>query len=197
MASRRPDLAQYPTGFTILRIFQAVLSIITIVVTSFTIHAIVLPGNALLTVASSITLIVSLWGAFAHLSFSRWFSFRAAFGLDAILTLLWGISIAVLGAQTSIMWMYGSDYCESHECPENLRSISRFYAYVFAICFGLGVIGFIFACATLVFHGVVSCRSHKYNQIGTNKEAVPVIVTPEHPQESTSYQGAAGYQSLA
>ena len=55
----------------------------------------------------------------------------------------------------------------------------------------------IFACATLVFHGVVSCRSHKYNQIGTNKEAVPVIVTPEHPQESTSYQGAAGYQSLA
>lgn len=51
MASRRPDLAQYPTGFTILRIFQAVLSIITIVVTSFTIHAIVLPGNALLTVA--------------------------------------------------------------------------------------------------------------------------------------------------
>lgn len=55
----------------------------------------------------------------------------------------------------------------------------------------------IFSCATLVFHGVVSCRSHKYNQIGTNKEAVPVIVTPEHPQESTSYQGAAGYQSLA
>lgn len=51
MASRRPDLAQYPSGFTILRIFQAVLSIITIVVTSFTIHAIVLPGNALLTVA--------------------------------------------------------------------------------------------------------------------------------------------------
>ena len=161
MASRRPDLAQYPTGFTILRIFQAVLSIITIVVTSFTIHAIVLPGNALLTVAvrfpliytplcvanrlsqlqSSVTLIVSLWGAFAHLSFSRWFSFRAAFGLDAILTLLWGIAIAVLGAQTSIMWMYGSDYCESHKCPENLRSISRFYAYVFAICFGLGVIG--------------------------------------------------------
>jgi hypothetical protein len=51
MASRRPDLAQYPTGFTILRIFQAVLSVIAIVVTSFTIHAVVLPGNSLLIVA--------------------------------------------------------------------------------------------------------------------------------------------------
>lgn len=51
MASSRPDLAQYPTGFTILRIFQAVLSIITIVVTSFTINAVVLPANCLLIVA--------------------------------------------------------------------------------------------------------------------------------------------------
>ncbi|KAG5779112.1 hypothetical protein H9Q73_007230 [Fusarium xylarioides] len=39
MASRGPDLSQYPTGFTVLRIFQAVLNIITIVVTSFTINA--------------------------------------------------------------------------------------------------------------------------------------------------------------
>lgn len=48
MASRRPDLSQYSTGFTVLRIFQAVLNIITIVVTSFTINAVVIPGNCLL-----------------------------------------------------------------------------------------------------------------------------------------------------
>lgn len=54
----------------------------------------------------------------------------------------------------------------------------------------------VFSCATLVFHGVVSCRQHKYNQIGTNQEAEPIDIVPKHPQESTSYQGAAGYQSL-
>jgi hypothetical protein len=48
MAPGLPDLSQYPTGLTILRIFQAVHSIITIVVTSFTINAIVMPGNCLL-----------------------------------------------------------------------------------------------------------------------------------------------------
>lgn len=53
MASRRPDLSQYPTGFTVLRIFQAVLNIITIVVTSFTINAVVIPGNCLLMVTVS------------------------------------------------------------------------------------------------------------------------------------------------
>ncbi|RGP78279.1 hypothetical protein FLONG3_3594 [Fusarium longipes] len=141
MASRRPDLSQYPTGFTILRIFQAVLSVITIVVTSFTISAVVLPANCLLIVASSATLMVSLWGAFAHLSFSRLFSFRVAFALDGLLAILWGISIAVLGASTAIMWIHGSDYCEKNKCPENLMVVSRFSAYVFAICFGLGVFG--------------------------------------------------------
>jgi hypothetical protein len=84
---------------------------------------------------------VSLWGAFAHLSFSRLFSFRAALALDGILALLWGIAIALLGAQTSIMWIHGSDYCETNKCPDNLMVVSRFYAYVFAICFGLGVFG--------------------------------------------------------
>ncbi|KAL4728006.1 hypothetical protein ACLX1H_004713 [Fusarium chlamydosporum] len=181
MTSRRSDLAHYPTGFTILRIFQAVLSIITIVVTSFTVTAVVLPGNCLLIIASSISVFVSLWGAFAHLSFSRMFSFRAAFALDAGLTLLWGISIVVLGAQTAIVWIHGSDYCESHKCPDNLLVVSRFSAYIFATCFGLGLFGFVFSCATLVFHGV---------------EAEPIDIVPKHPQESTSYQGAAGYQSL-
>ncbi|KAM0229840.1 hypothetical protein ACHAPO_009734 [Fusarium lateritium] len=197
MASRRPDLAQYPTGFTILRIFQAVLSIITIVVTSFTINAVVIPANCLLIVASSATLLVSLWGAFAHLSFSRLFSFRAAFVLDGALTILWAVSIAVLGAQTAIIWIHGSDYCETNKCPDNLMVISRFYAYVFAVCFGLAAIGLIFSCATIIFHGVISCRQHKYNQIGTNKEAEPIDVGAKHPQDSTAYQGAAGYQSLA
>lgn len=61
MASSRPDLAQYPTGFTILRIFQAVLSIITIVVTSFTINAVVLPANCLLIVAVRFSHLRDCW----------------------------------------------------------------------------------------------------------------------------------------
>lgn len=55
----------------------------------------------------------------------------------------------------------------------------------------------IFSIVTLIFHGVASCRQHKYNQIGTNKEAKPIDIAPKHPQYSTAYQGAAGYQSLA
>ncbi|KAF5022459.1 hypothetical protein F66182_5495 [Fusarium sp. NRRL 66182] len=143
MATRRPDLFQYPTGFTVLRIFQALLSIITIVVTSFTISVLIIPGNCLLIMASSATLLVSLWMVFAHMSFSgRLHNFWAALVLDMLLVVLWIISVAVLAAQTAPLWAHGSDYCKDNECPDNLQSVTSFYGYVFATCCGLGAVGF-------------------------------------------------------
>ncbi|CAJ0547002.1 Ff.00g016290.m01.CDS01 [Fusarium sp. VM40] len=187
MAPGLPDLSQYPTGITILRIFQAVHSIITIVVTSFTINAIVMPGNCLLIATSSVAVLFSLWMAFAHLSFSRLYNFWAAFILDTSLTVFWIISMAVLGSQTAVLWIHGQDYCKENKCPDNLTSISTFYGYVFATCFGLAAIGFLFSCAALIFHGVVSCRQHRYNKIGVNRDSVPIDIASKHPPESTAY----------
>ncbi|KAF4954600.1 hypothetical protein FSARC_12072 [Fusarium sarcochroum] len=191
MATRSPDLSQYPTGSTVLRIFQAVFSIIIIVVASFTIYAVVIPGNCLLIMTSSATLLVSLWMAFAQLSFSRLFNYWAALVLDTILTVFWIVSVAVLAAQTAVLWAHGTDYCKDNDCPENLKTVTSFYGYVFATCVGLGVIGFLFSCICLIFHGVVSCRRHRYDQIGTNKVSEPIYVGPKHAHGSTAYDPLA------
>ncbi|KAF4450366.1 hypothetical protein F53441_6490 [Fusarium austroafricanum] len=191
MASRRPDPSQYPTGLSVLRIFQAVLNIITIVVASFTISAVVLPGNALLITTSSASLLVSLWMAFAHMFSHRLFNFLAALILDTILTIFWIISVAVLASQTAVLWAHGTDYCENNNCPDNLKTVSKFSGYVFATCCGLGAVGFLFSCICLVFHGVVSCRQHRYNQIGVNRVSEPIDIIQKHPQGSTEYQPLA------
>ncbi|KAF5667207.1 hypothetical protein FHETE_5910 [Fusarium heterosporum] len=187
MAPQGPHLTRYPTGFTILRIFQAVFDIITIVVTSFTINAIILPGNCLLIATSSVSCLFSLWMAFAHMSFSRLYNFWAAFILDIVLTVFWIISVAVIGAQTAVLWIHGSDFCKDNECPDNLKSISTFYGYVFAVCFGLGAIGFVFSSTAIIFHGVVSCRQHRYNKIGVNRDSDPINIASKHPPETTAY----------
>ncbi|KAG9501777.1 hypothetical protein J7337_007468 [Fusarium musae] len=138
MASYRPDLSQYPTGFTVLRIFQAVLDIITISVMSFTIHAVFIPGNCLLIVTSSASLLVSTWMAFAHMFSNRLFNYLVAAILDTILTIFWLISFAVLAAQTAVLWTHGTDYCGTNKCPGNLKNVTSFYGCVFATCVGLG-----------------------------------------------------------
>lgn len=48
MANRRPDVLEYPTGTTVLRIFQAILSVIIIIVVSFTVSAGIFAGNGLM-----------------------------------------------------------------------------------------------------------------------------------------------------
>lgn len=48
MANRRPDVLDYPTGTTVLRIFQAILSIIIIIAVSFTVSAGIFAGNGLM-----------------------------------------------------------------------------------------------------------------------------------------------------
>ncbi|KAF5690950.1 hypothetical protein FCIRC_681 [Fusarium circinatum] len=191
MASRRPDLSQYPTGFTVLRIFQAVLNIITIVVTSFTINAVVIPGNCLLIVTSSVSLLVSTWMAFAHMFSNRLFNYLVAIILDTILTLFWLISFAVLAAQTAVLWAHGTNYCENNKCPDNLKNVTSFYGYVFATCVGLGGLSFLFSCICLIFHGIISCREHRYNQIGTNNVSEPIFVGDRHPQGTTEYRPLA------
>src|SRR4051794_6911082 len=97
MTSRRPDLSQYPTGFTVLRIFQAVLNIITIVVTSFTINAVFIRGICFLIITvrkklfrsslemvccfclqTSASLLFSTWLAFAYFFPNRLFNYLVA-----------------------------------------------------------------------------------------------------------------------
>jgi hypothetical protein len=49
----------------------------------------------------------------------------------------------------------------------------------------------LFSCVALIFHGVVSCRQHRYNKIGVNRDSIPIDITSKHPPESTAYNAWA------
>ncbi|KAF6525143.1 hypothetical protein HZS61_010938 [Fusarium oxysporum f. sp. conglutinans] len=91
----------------------------------------------------------------------------------------------------AVLWAHGTDYCENNKCPDSLKTVTSFYGYVFATCVGLGGLAFLFSCICLIFHGIVSCRQHRYNEIGTNNVSEPIFVGDRHPQGSTEYRPLA------
>lgn len=46
--ARRPDVLEYPTGFTVLHIFQAIVSLITLILVAVTVTVVIFAGNGLM-----------------------------------------------------------------------------------------------------------------------------------------------------
>ncbi|KAH7247203.1 hypothetical protein MRS44_015009 [Fusarium solani] len=191
MANRRPDVLDYPTGTTVLRIFQAILSIIIIIVVSFTVSAGIFAGNGLMLFTSSATLAISLWMIMAHISLAHLYNYWAGLSLDIFLLVFWIISVAVLASQTAFLWGASHDICREQDCPDAFRDATKFSGYIFAAIAGLGGIEFIFSCIFLIFHAIMTFRQRRYNRIGINIESGPIENYPKHPKEPTEYHHLA------
>ncbi|UPL02181.1 hypothetical protein LCI18_013115 [Fusarium solani-melongenae] len=191
MVNRRPDVLDYPTGTTVLRIFQAILSIIIIIVVSFTVNVGIFAGNGLVLFTSSATLAISLWMIMAHISLAHLYNYWAGLLLDIFLLVFWIISVAVLASQTAFLWGASNDLCREQDCPDAFKNATKFSGYIFAAIAGLGGIEFIFSCIFLIFHAIMTFRQRQYNRVGINIESGPVETYPKHPQEPTEYHHLA------
>ncbi|RSL84505.1 hypothetical protein CEP52_016417 [Fusarium oligoseptatum] len=187
MARRHPDVLDYPTGTTVLRIFQAILSVIIIIVLSFTVSAGIFAGNGLMLFTSSATLAISLWMIMAHISLAHLYNYWAGLSLDIFLLVFWIISVAVLASQTAFLWGASNDICRERDCPDAFKDATQFSGYFFATIVGMGGIEFIFSCVFLIFHTIMGLRQRRYNRIGIEIESGPVEAHPKHLQEPTEY----------
>ncbi|RSL75004.1 hypothetical protein CEP51_011268 [Fusarium floridanum] len=187
VARRHPDVLDYPTGTTVLRIFQAILSVIIIIVLSFTVSAGIFAGNGLMLFTSSATLAISLWMIMAHISLAHLYNYWAGLSLDIFLLVFWIISVAVLASQTAFLWGASNDICRERDCPDAFKDATQFSGYFFATIVGMGGIEFIFSCVFLIFHTIMGLRQRRYNRIGIEIESGPVETHPKHLQEPTEY----------
>ncbi|RSL55677.1 hypothetical protein CEP54_009225 [Fusarium duplospermum] len=187
MASRRPDVLDYPTGTTVLRIFQAILSVIIIIVLSFTVGSGIFAGNGLMLFTSSATLAISLWMVMAHISLAHLYNYWAGLSLDIFLLVFWIISVAVLASQTAFLWGASNDICRERNCPDAFKDATQFSGYFFAAIAGLGGIEFIFSCIFLIFHVIMGLRQRRYNRIGIEIESGTMETHPKHLEEPTEY----------
>ncbi|RSL56717.1 hypothetical protein CEP53_006725 [Fusarium sp. AF-6] len=187
VASRLPDVLDYPTGTTVLRIFQAILSVIIIIVLSFTVSAGIFAGNGLMLFTSSATLAISFWMIMAHISLAHLYNYWAGLSLDIFLLVFWIISVAVLASQTAFLWGASNDICRERDCPDAFKDATQFSGYFFATIVGMGGIEFIFSCVFLIFHTIMGLRQRRYNRIGIEIESGPIETHPKHLQEPTEY----------
>ncbi|KAM5357986.1 hypothetical protein ACJZ2D_015706 [Fusarium nematophilum] len=198
MVGIRPDVLQYPTGFTVLRTFQAILSILITCLAAFTVHVMPFAGNCLMLFTTVLNLAVSLWMMLAHISLTHLYNFWVAVALDSFLLLFWAISTIVLAVQTSVLWAVSEEYCKTNKCSGPVANVSRFWGYVFVAAVGLGGVAFLFSFVCLIFHCVMGRRQRRYNRVGINIDSEPVQHFPTHPQGPVDYQNPhamTGYQS--
>jgi hypothetical protein len=140
MAGRRPDVLEYPTGFTVLHIFQAIFSVITLILVAFTVNDLAFAGNCLLLATAVVTFLVSMWMVVAHISMAHLYNFWAALWLDALLLVSWIVSVAVLLYQTRFNWGDRSGHCDVIACTGSAADATTVWGYVYLSAAGLGVV---------------------------------------------------------
>ncbi|KAH6893530.1 hypothetical protein B0T10DRAFT_559511 [Thelonectria olida] len=187
MVGRRPDVLEYPTGFTVLHIFQAIFSVITTILVAFTVNVLAFAGNCIMLATAVLTFLVSMWMVVSHISMAHLYNFWAALWFDVLLLISWITSVAVLLFQTRLFWGDRSGHCDEVACTGSAGDAATVWGYVFLSAAGLGVVEILFFCVSLIFHCVMNRRYHRYNQVGRNLEAEPVQIS-KHPQVSTEYK---------
>ncbi|KAH7155407.1 hypothetical protein B0J13DRAFT_225163 [Dactylonectria estremocensis] len=197
-AQGKEHFPPYPHGFTVLRIFQLVFSIIILGVVSYTVYVLAFSGNCLMLFTTVVTFIASLYMVIANQSAHQLYNYWAVLSLDIFLVIFWLISFALLASQTAYLWAVGGSYCDYYSCYYgSLSGSALIYGAILATACGLGALEFLFFFISLIIHSVAVCR-HRRSGLHCNPApagtgavavAVPVQMQTQHPHGMINYQG--------